>query len=168
MEREPDLRRHPRARVSWPVTVEADDQRLHLETVNLGPFGAKLKLAVGSITLKRLIEEGDERGVRELLASSPILARTPFADGSTPLHVATGENRPAVVEALVERGAPTSGSIAHLLEQRRRAQGLTPPIPIDLSHRPELRDLRLIPNRLEDYDALGQHDPDPDDRGPDA
>ena len=66
----------------------------------------------------------------------------------------------------IERGAPTSGSIAHVLEQRRRAQGLTPPIAIDLSHRPDLRDLRLIPNRLEDYDALGQHDVEPDD--PDA
>ena len=43
-ELEPDLRRHPRARVSWPVTVEAGDKRLHLETVNLSPFGAKLRL----------------------------------------------------------------------------------------------------------------------------
>jgi len=43
-EREPDLRRHPRARVSWPVAVEVDDQRLQLETVNLSPFGAKVKL----------------------------------------------------------------------------------------------------------------------------
>lgn len=43
-ERQPDLRRHPRARVSWPVTVEIDEQRLHLETINLSPFGAKLKL----------------------------------------------------------------------------------------------------------------------------
>jgi hypothetical protein len=41
---EPDLRRHPRARVSWPVAVEVDDQRLELETVNLSPFGAKLRL----------------------------------------------------------------------------------------------------------------------------
>lgn len=74
----------------------------------------------------------------------------------------------AATRIAVERGAPTSGSIAHVLEQRRRARGLTPPVPIDLSHRPELRDLRLIPNRLEDYDALGQHDADPDDRDPDA
>ena len=43
-EREPDLRRHPRARVSWPVTVEAGDKHLYLETVNLSPFGAKLRL----------------------------------------------------------------------------------------------------------------------------
>src|SRR5438552_6732219 len=74
----------------------------------------------------------------------------------------------AATRIAVERGAPTSGSIAHVLEQRRRAQGLKPPVPIDLSHRPELRDLRLIPNRLEDYDALGQHDLDPDDHDPDA
>ncbi len=69
----------------------------------------------------------------------------------------------AATRIAVERGAPTSGSIAHVLEQRRRAQGLNPPVAIDLSHRPELRDLRLIPHRLEDYDALGQHDPDDDD-----
>ena len=43
IERQPDLRRHPRARVSWPVTVEAGDLLLHLETVNLSPFGAKIR-----------------------------------------------------------------------------------------------------------------------------
>ena len=43
-EREPDLRRHPRANVSWPVTVRAGDQRLDLETINLSPFGAKIRL----------------------------------------------------------------------------------------------------------------------------
>jgi hypothetical protein len=42
-ERQPDLRRHPRAQVSWPVTVEAADQRFDLQTVNLSPFGVKLR-----------------------------------------------------------------------------------------------------------------------------
>jgi hypothetical protein len=42
-ERQPDLRRHPRAQVSWPVTVEAANQRFDLQTVNLSPFGAKLR-----------------------------------------------------------------------------------------------------------------------------
>ena len=42
-ERQPDLRRHPRAQVSWPVTVQTADQRFDLETVNVGPFGAKLR-----------------------------------------------------------------------------------------------------------------------------
>ena len=44
-EREPDLRRHPRAKVSWPVTVEVGDQRFDLHTLNLSPFGAKVSLA---------------------------------------------------------------------------------------------------------------------------
>jgi len=42
-EREPDLRRHPRADVCWPVTVRAGDQRLEVETINLSPFGAKVR-----------------------------------------------------------------------------------------------------------------------------
>jgi hypothetical protein len=75
------------------------------------------------------------------------------------------EELQAAIRIAVERGAPTSGSIAHVLEQRRRAQGRTPPVAIDLSHRPELRDLRLTPNRLESYDALAH--PDADDRDPD-
>jgi PilZ domain len=41
--READLRRHPRARVRWPVTVDIGDQRLELETMNLSPFGTKLQ-----------------------------------------------------------------------------------------------------------------------------
>jgi hypothetical protein len=43
IERQPDLRRHPRAQVSWSVTVEAADQRFDLQTLNLSPFGAKLR-----------------------------------------------------------------------------------------------------------------------------
>lgn len=43
-EREPDLRRHPRARVKWPVTVEAGHKVFELETMNLSPFGTKLRL----------------------------------------------------------------------------------------------------------------------------
>jgi hypothetical protein len=43
-EREPDLRRHPRAKVSWRVTVKSGDCHLDLETINLSPFGAKVRL----------------------------------------------------------------------------------------------------------------------------
>ncbi len=45
MERVPDLRRHPRVSVSWPVTVEAGDRLFELRTLNLSPFGAKVRLA---------------------------------------------------------------------------------------------------------------------------
>jgi hypothetical protein len=43
-EREPDLRRHPRAKVCWPVRVRSGDRCLDLETINLSPFGAKVRL----------------------------------------------------------------------------------------------------------------------------
>ncbi len=66
----------------------------------------RLKTAVESITLRRLIEEGDAEGVRRLIESSPRLPKIAFDDGSTPLHVAAAENRPAVVEVLVAGGAP--------------------------------------------------------------
>src|SRR5262245_59774442 len=50
-EREPDLRRHPRASVSWPVTIRSGDQELALETINLSPFGAKVRLEAPAFEL---------------------------------------------------------------------------------------------------------------------
>jgi hypothetical protein len=42
-EREPDLRRHPRVKVCWPVTVTSGNRSLDLETINLSPFGTKIR-----------------------------------------------------------------------------------------------------------------------------
>ena len=67
------------------------------------------------------------------------------------------ELRQATRTAL-EREAYSSGSIAHVLEQRRREQGLRPPMQVDLPDDPRVRDLRVIPHRLEAYDALGHDD----------
>lgn len=39
-----DLRRHPRSKVSWPVTVETGGQSFERHTVNLSPIGAKVHL----------------------------------------------------------------------------------------------------------------------------
>ena len=51
-ERAPDLRRHPRTSLSWPVTVETGQRRLYLQTTNVSTLGAKVKsseaLAVGT------------------------------------------------------------------------------------------------------------------------
>jgi len=66
----------------------------------------------------------------------------------------------AATHLALERGAASSGAIAHLLEQRRRARGLRPPVHVDLPQDPKIRDLRVTPHRLEDYDALAQDDPD--------
>lgn len=67
---------------------------------------ARLKRAVELTELRRLIEEGDAAGADALLVSSPVLAKAAFEDGSTPLHVAAQENRPALLEILVRHGAP--------------------------------------------------------------
>jgi len=72
------------------------------------------------------------------------------------------ELRAAVAEA-VAREAFGAGSVAHILEQRRRARRLAPPVRVELPNDPRVRDLRIPPHRLEDYDALGQHDDDDDD-----
>lgn len=37
-----DLRRYPRAKVSWPVILEVGDRHFHLQTVNLSPMGTKV------------------------------------------------------------------------------------------------------------------------------
>ena len=65
---------------------------------------------------RTLIETGDVAPIEKLLETSPELARIPFDDGSTPLHLAAGENRPAIVSVLVRRGADLEaryGTSAH-------------------------------------------------------
>ena len=61
----------------------------------------------------------------------------------------------AAVHLAIERQAWSAGCVAHILEQRRRARGLRPPVRVDLPDDPRVRDLRVTPHRLEDYDALG-------------
>jgi len=69
----------------------------------------------------------------------------------------------ALVEAL-DRGAVSAASVAHLLDQRARARKALPPIPVVLPDDPRVRDLRVTPHALTDYDALAKEtddDPDP-------
>ena len=44
--------------------------------------------------------------------------------------------------------------IAHRLDQRARARRTPPPIPLRLPADPRVRDLRVTPHRLADYDGL--------------
>lgn len=39
-----ELRRHLRTRVTWPAIVEADSRHLHVDTLDVGPYGAKVRL----------------------------------------------------------------------------------------------------------------------------
>lgn len=76
-DRKPELRRHPRARVSWPVIVEAGNRLFHLQTINLSPFGAK-------VYLKDQLEVGTQ----------------------AQLHFRPPEGRPLDVQAIVWRADP--------------------------------------------------------------
>lgn len=42
-ERAPELRRHHRSPLSWPVTVDIGQRRLHLQTTNVSTVGAKVR-----------------------------------------------------------------------------------------------------------------------------
>lgn len=89
-----------------------------LALANRYGFGSwpKLKLAVESLTLRRLIQECDAGGVANLLRASPKLAAHAFPDGSTPLHEAAQCNSPEIVAALAASGAQfkkTYGSSGH-------------------------------------------------------
>jgi hypothetical protein len=59
----------------------------------------------------------------------------------------------AIVEAL-QKGVPHHHAIRHILEQKQRASGERPPIPVGLPNDPRVRDLSVIPHPLSGYDAL--------------
>ncbi len=70
----------------------------------------------------------------------------------------------AAVKIAIEREAYGAGSIAHIVEQRRRARGERPPMRVELPPDPRVRDLRVTSHRLEDYDGLAQrHDDEGED-----
>jgi hypothetical protein len=66
----------------------------------------------------------------------------------------------AAVATALECAAPGAGVIAHLLEQRRRARGQRPPVPVVLPDDPRVRDLDVPSHSLETYDDLSSPIPD--------
>jgi len=68
----------------------------------------------------------------------------------------------AIAEAL-DRGAVSAASVEHLLDQRARARHTLPAIPVVLPEDPRVRDLRVAPHPLAQYDALAQETSDDDD-----
>ena len=60
----------------------------------------------------------------------------------------------AAIADAVGRGAISAASVAHLLEQGRRARRQPPPIDLVLPADPRVRDLRVTPHALSGYDAL--------------
>jgi hypothetical protein len=52
------------------------------------------------------------------------------------------------------RSAVSAHSVAHLLDQRARARRTPPPLAVVLPDDPRVRDLRVTPHSLADYDGL--------------
>jgi transposase len=80
-------------------------------------------------------------------------------------HLLDTHGAGAVERALADafdRGAISSASVAHLLDQRTRARKEPPPIPVVLPDDPRVRDLRVTPHALTQYDALAQEPSDDD------
>ncbi|HET9736470.1 MAG TPA: IS21 family transposase [Burkholderiales bacterium] len=73
-----------------------------------------------------------------------------------------GELRTVVDEALA-RDTPRLSSVSFLLGRRRRAAKTRPPLPVDLSRRPDLKDLYVKPHLAEIYDELSRNDDDDQD-----
>lgn len=70
----------------------------------------------------------------------------------------------AALAVALERDALGAGTIAHILEIRRRQRGRRPPVPLALPDHPGARDLDVTPHRLETDDAVSRRDPDDPDR----
>lgn len=68
----------------------------------------------------------------------------------------------AVTEALA-RQTPRLSSVAFLLARRRRTAQRRVALPVELRHRPDLRDIYVKPHGSETYDELARHDDEEDD-----
>ena len=69
----------------------------------------------------------------------------------------------AVAEALA-RHTPRLSSVAFVLAKQRRAAQRKMALPVDLSRRPDLKDLYVKPHSSETYDELARRDDDDDER----
>jgi len=71
----------------------------------------------------------------------------------------------AAIADAVRRGAFAAQSVAHILDQRRRAKRAHAPVPVVLPDDPRVRDLVVAPHPLGSYDALARTDDEEDDDG---
>ncbi len=70
--------------------------------------------------------------------------------------------RAAIQEAL-HHNTPTLDSVEFLIEKLRRDQNRQPPLPVDLTDRPDHAALHVQPHALSGYDQLADTDPEDDD-----
>lgn len=101
--------------------------------------------------VETFLDEGFKRGESAALMTTRL--RLLLDDYGAP------DLRAAVQEALL-KGTPRTASVAYILGQHKR-HGPPPAAPVDLSRRPDLKDLYVKPHASEIYDALSHsHDDD--------
>jgi hypothetical protein len=64
------------------------------------------------------------------------------------------------VQEALDRQTPHLSSVAYILAKRRRQAMRQTALPVDLSRRPDLKDLYVKPHAPETYDALSDTDED--------
>ncbi len=100
---------------------------------------------------KSFLERVVERG-QSLAAATKQLERMLDDYGPKELEVA--------VEKVNERELSATSAVAHLLEQERRKRRINPPVKVTITNDPRVRDLRVTPHRLEQYDDLAKNHSD--------
>jgi transposase len=133
------------------VEQEAHVAGLVAATRQDNPSSARDRLRVAVPAAATLLERLAARGESLRVHTARLLA---LLDDYGPQELS------AAIARALERDALGAGTIAHLLETRRRQRGLKPPIPMALPDRPGVRDLDVTPHRLETYDDLTRSDPD--------
>jgi hypothetical protein len=130
------------------------------------------------VHIETLLEESDKQGLARARLNDAVLVAEAFLEacfqrgesvaatterlllllddyGATELSA-------AVAEALA-RQTPRLSSIAFLLAQRRRTTQRKVALPVELSRRPDLRDIYVRPHGSETYDELAHRDDEDDD-----
>jgi transposase len=147
-----EIARHARSYDTGQVIEqEAHIAGLVAATRQENPSSARDRLRLAIPAVATLLERLAARGESLRVHTARLLA---LLDDYGPQELG------AAIARALERDALGAGTIAHILETRRRQRGLKPPIPIVLPDRPGVRDLDVTPHRLETYDELTRSDSD--------
>ena len=147
-----EIARHARSYDTGQIIEhEAHIAGLIAATRHANPSSARDRLRLAVPVVATLFERLAARGESLRVHTARLLG---LLDDYGPQELAAAVTHALTMDAL---GA---GTIAHLLEQRRRQRRQPPPIRLVLPDHPGVRTLDVTPHRLESYDALTRPDPD--------
>jgi transposase len=173
----------PHNRVGQPVVITASLDRVWLSTAT----GERLAEHRRSWSRGEQIEDEahlvalarEKRQARELSGRDRLRNRCPAADEFIAVlatrNLVLGSHTRRLLDLLdrygdaeldlalrdcLDRGAVSSGSVAHVLDQRARGRGQAPTVPVVLPDDDRVRDLDVEPHDLADYDDLAEREDD--------